>query len=170
MSDEYDPFDSDQDLVPLNDRQAAQIREIAINGVEALQQTARQLQENSAHMGRWILASLLAMNSGGAVGLLSASDKVVGSIGAPLIAFGVGAALAVATGINGLITGMRVGPILGDSIEKLRLSVFENTIHASTKQKIRSMGPVLTQQLIVSACLAGGSLVAFAAGLYLAVT
>jgi len=61
-------LDEERDLIPANDLQAAQIREIALNGVDSLQRTASNMQDNSAAMGRWILASLLAMNSGGGCG------------------------------------------------------------------------------------------------------
>jgi len=162
--------DDDTDLAPANDLQAAQIREIALNGVETLQKTAANMQDNAAAMARWILASLLAMNSGGAAAVLSASDQVVGPLGTPLIAFGVGAALAVLTGINGLITGLRAGPIIGNSIELLRLSVFESTIHASTRREIKKLGPILWQQIAFSSLLSAGSLVAFATGIATAVT
>ena len=165
MSEEYDPTDQSQDLIPQNELQAAQIREIALNGVEVLQQTARQMQSNSATMAQWILASLLAMNSGGAVAVLSASDKVVGQLGTPLIAFSIGAGFAVATGMNGLVTGMRVAPIMTEAIELLRLSIFESRINASTRAKLGEMTPILRQQLKVSCAFAAGSIVAFASGL-----
>lgn len=165
MSDEYDPFDPNQDLIPQNPLQEAQIRDLAQNGAENLQFTARQMQENAAAMGRWILASLLTMNTGGAVAVLSVPDKVVGPLGEPLVAFAIGAVLALATGINGLVTSLRAGPIIGDAIEALRLSVFESTIHASTKQKIRSLRPVLKQQIAISSVLAITSLGSFAMGI-----
>lgn len=167
-----DPKDEDEefDLVPANDLQAAQIREIGLNGVESLQRTAVNMQDNSAAMGRWILASLLAINSGGAAAVLSASDKIVGPLGPSIVAFGIGATLAVVTGINGLVTALRSGPVLGESIELLRLSVYESTIHASTRRKLKSLAPILKQQIIVSATLAAGSLAAFCAGIFLAVT
>ena len=163
-------LDEERDLIPANDLQAAQIREIALNGVDSLQRTASNMQDNSAAMGRWILASLLAMNSGGAAAVLSASDRVVGSLGPSIVAFGIGATLAVATGINGLVTALRSGPLLGEAIELLRLSVYESTIHSSTRRKLKSLAPILKQQVIISALLAGGSLLAFCAGIFLAVT
>ncbi len=166
---DYDPFDPEQDLVPFNELQAAQIREIALNGVEVLQNTARQVQINSAAMSQWILASLLAMNSGGAVAILSASDKVVGSIGTPLVSFAVGAGFALATGINALITGIRVGPIIGDTIEALRISVFESKIVASTRMRVRDLMPIVRQQLIISSALAAGSMIGFGTGVASAV-
>lgn len=164
------PIDDELDLIPANDLQAAQIREIAINGVESLQQTATGMQDNSAAMGRWILASLLAMNSGGAAAVLSASDQVVGPIGPSVISFSIGAVFAVLTGINGLVTGLRAGPIIGNGIELLRLSIFENTILASTKREIRSLGQILRQQMIVSGCLSAASIAAFGLGVFSAVT
>ena len=158
------------DLIPANDLQAAQIREIALNGVDSLQRTAANMQDNSAAMGRWILASLLTMNSGGAAAVLSASDKVVGSLGPSIVAFGIGATLALLTGINGLFTALRSGTVIGESIELLRLSVYESTIHASTRRKLKGLASILKQQILVSATLAAGSVSAFCAGIYLAVT
>lgn len=101
---------------------------------------------------------------------MSASDRVVGSLGPSIVAFGIGATLAVATGINGLVTALRSGPLLGEAIELLRLSVYESTIHSSTRRKLKSLAPILKQQVIISALLAGGSLLAFCAGIFLAVT
>lgn len=167
MADET--LDDETDLVAENDLQAAQIREIAQNGVESLQQTAPNMQDNSAAMARWILASLLALNSGGAATVLSASDKVEGLLGTPIVAFGFGATLAVLTGINSLITGMPAGPVIGSAIELLRLSVFESTIHASTKRAIKSLGPILRQQIAISSVLSVGSLLAFGIGVASAV-
>jgi hypothetical protein len=162
--------EEESDLIPANDLQAAQIREIALNGVDSLQRTAANMQDNSAAMGRWILASLLAMNSGGAAAVLSAPDRVVGPLGASLVAFGIGATLAVATGINGLVTALRSGPLIGESIELLRLSVYESRIHASTRRKLNSLAPIIKQQIIASATLAGGSVLAFCTGIFFAVT
>tara|TARA_R100000049_G_C1942392_1_gene86740 strand:+ start:130 stop:639 length:510 start_codon:yes stop_codon:yes gene_type:complete len=162
--------DVEVDLVPANDLQAAQIREIALNGVESLQRTAANMQEASAAMGRWILASLLAMNSGGAVAAISASDRVIGPLGPAIVAFAIGAALAVTTGLNGLVTALRAGPVLGSAIELLRLSVYESTIHVSTKNEVRKLVPILRQQLIVSSVLAAGSLGAFFVGIWCSIS
>lgn len=163
-------FDPTQDLAPQNELQAAQIREIAINGVEILQRTAIKMQEDTSEMGRWILASLLTMNTGAAIATASASEVVVGPIGEPLVAFAFGAALAIGTGINAMVTSIRISPIIGDITERLRLSVFESTIHAATRQRLLDMMPVLKQQIGISAALAASSLLSFGTGIWLAVT
>ncbi|MDA0820344.1 MAG: hypothetical protein O3C52_05530 [Proteobacteria bacterium] len=168
MAEEPEPDETD--FIPANELKAAQIRDIALNGVESLQATSSNMQHNAAAMGRWILASLLAMNSGGIAAALSASDKVVGSLGTPIVALGIGAMLAVLTGVNGLITALRAGPAIGNSIELLRLSVFESAIHASTKREIKKLGPIVRQQIIISSILSAGSLAAFATGILSAVS
>lgn len=163
-------FDPEQDLKPSTPLEAAQIRDIATNGVETLQRTAIKMQEDSSEMGRWILASLLAMNTGGAIGTVSASDTVIGPIGEPVVAFAIGAVFAIATGINAMVTAVRLGPVIGDVVERLRLSVFESTIHSTTRLRVLDMMPILRQQIAISASLAAGSLVAFGIGIWLAVT
>lgn len=166
--DENDTPSDEVDWVPENELDAAQIREIARNGVESLQQTAARMQEESAAMGRWILASLLTMNTAGAAGVLSTADKLPEPVGSSIVAFAIGAALAIATGVNGMITGVRTGPKLGASIEQLRLSIHESTIRASTQREVKSIVPIVRQQLIASSVLAASSLTAFFAGVFLA--
>ena len=170
MADEYNPFDPNQDMIARNEIEAAQIRTMANGGADSLQESVRNLHQNAATTGHWILGSMLAMNSGGAVAVLSASDKVIGPLGPSLVSFAIGATLALGTGINGLVTGLRVGPILGDAIQRLRLSAFENTIHASTKQRIDEIGRILRQQIGISAAIAAGSLLSFGVGIASAVT
>ncbi|ASJ90263.1 hypothetical protein [Porphyrobacter sp. CACIAM 03H1] len=163
-------FDPHQDLAPLNELQATQIREIALNGVETLQRTAIKMQEDSSEMGRWILASLLAINTGGVVATVSASEAVVGPVGEPIVAFAIGAVLAIGTGINAMVTAVRMGPVIGDVIERLRLSVFESTIHSATRLRVLDLIPILKQQVAISSSLAAGSIAAFGAGVWSAVT
>ena len=163
-------FDPTQDLAPSTELELAQIRDMAANAVENLQRTAIKMQDNAAEMGRWILASLLAMNTGGAVAVISASDKVVGPLGAPIVAFAIGAALAIGTGLNGLVTAARLGPVIGDVIDRLRLSVFEGVVHAATHQRALDMMTITRQQVAISSALAAGSLASFFLGVWAALT
>lgn len=171
MSDKPHPLkDPHQDLVPTNELQAAQIRDLALNAADSLQQSAVKMQDESAAMARWILASLLAMNIAGAVGTLSSSDSVVGQIGEPLVAFAMGAVFAIGTGLNGLVTGMRMGPRIGNVIEELRMGALESKVYSGTRLKVAAFGPVLRQQLFRSTSLVLGSLFSFGTGILLAVT
>ncbi len=162
-------YDPKQDLAPQNELQAAQIREIATMGANTLERTAIKMQEDSSEMGRWILASLLTLNTGAAIATASASELAVGPIGEPLVAFAIGAALAIGTGINALVTSVRLAPIIGDITERLRLSVFESTIHAATRLRVLDLLPIMKQQIAISTALAAGSLVSFGTGIWLAV-
>lgn len=163
-------LDPTKDLIPANELQLAQVREIAVNGVENLQKTANNMQDNAASLGRWILASLLAVNSGGAVGVLANASQVQGPLGESIVAFAVGAVLAIATGLNGLLTSLRLSPVIGDVIERLRLSAIEGVIHSSTRMRARDMIPIARQQLLISSGLALGSIGAFALGVWSAVS
>lgn len=162
-------FDPTQDLVPATPLEQAQIRDLALNAVENLQRTAIKIQDNVSETSRWILASLLALNTGGAVAVLSASKEVVGPLGPSIVAFAIGAVLAIGTGVNALVTATRVGPIISDLIERLRLSTFEGTIHAATRLRFNDMRPVITQQTLISSALTASSLIAFGVGVALAV-
>lgn len=163
-------FDPTQDLAPTTPLEQAQIRDLALNAVENLQRTAIKMQDNASETGRWILASLLALNTGGAVAVLSSSKAVVGPLGPSVVAFAIGAIFAIGTGINALVTAMRMGPIITDVIERLRLSTFEGTIHAATRQRFNDMRPIITQQTLISSALTVSSLAAFGVGVALAVT
>lgn len=163
-------FDPTQDLAPTTELEQAQIRDLALNTVENLQRTAIKMQDNASETGRWILASLLALNTGGAVAVLSSSNAVVGPLGPPVVSFAIGAVFAIGTGVNALVTAMRMGPVITDVIERLRLSAFEGTIHAATRQRFNDMRPILAQQTLISSALTASSLVAFGVGVALAVT
>lgn len=158
------------DIVPENELQEAQIRAIAQNGFQSLQKTTEAMQNNAAELGRWILASLLAINLGSAIAVISLSEKVTGSIGSSLVAFAVGAALAIATGINGLITTLLVSPHLGEATEMLMIDAMEGTLHAPTREKLAAIRPIIKRQVIVSALIATLSLGAFAVGVGLSLT
>jgi hypothetical protein len=137
--------------------------------IASLERTIERTTDTAISMGHWILASLLALNTGAGLAALSVLDKIAKPVGPPIISFSVGAVLAIMIGMNGQLTALRVGRPIGEALELLRLDAITGILSGATRQKLAAIAPIVRQQLIASSLLAAGSILSFAVGIGLAV-
>jgi len=90
-----------QPIIPRDNQELIVLREIMSKAIQNSTLTSEKILENASQISRWILASLVTINGGGAIAVGSASRIPTEAASHAIGAFVIGIILAVLSGLSG---------------------------------------------------------------------